>query len=170
MPNIIRPSYFTNSRTLGEWDPATLQRLVPFLVGKQIIAVTETRTGHAVQGEVIRYQESTVNSYYPHLAIRDQHGQTTLYRVSNLGEIMTLDPMCKVRWDAEAAIREEKYAALAAVRAFMGGIDFPTEEPYKGRRQWTMTLTSRGVTVAWGESFRDRRWYVDHEGNVTVPR
>lgn len=169
MPSMISPTDFAEfewgmGRTT-EWDPATLQRLVPFLAGEQAVVVTDSRTGHAVTGEVVSLHDSTANSNYPHLGIRDERGDVTRYRVSDLGPIMLLGDS-NVRWDAGKAMRDELQAALAAVRAHLGGIDFLPEHPHKGPRRWTTHLSGFGVTVAWGESFRDRRWYVDHDLNV----
>lgn len=173
MPSIIQPTDFAEfentTRTLGSWDPDTLQRLVPFLAGEQVIVVTDESTGHAVQGEIVGYQTSTVNSQYPHVVILDAHGQRTAYRVSNMGAIMQLGNS-PARWNAATAMRDEIQAALRAVRAHLGGIDFPEGTPRKGPRRWTMHLTHRGVAVAWGQSLFDSRWYVDHDGNVTTDR
>lgn len=171
MPSIIHATDFaefeSTTRTLGVWDPATLVRLVPFLKGHPVIVQTSD-SGHCVTGEITGIQQGTVNSQYPHLAIRSANGDTTLHRVSNLGSIVVLSDVVKSpKWDAQTAIRAEISAALADVRAFIG-TDFPAGAPYKGARKWTTTLTWSGVSVAWGESFRDRRWYVDHDGAVAA--
>jgi hypothetical protein len=170
MPSIIRPTDFaqfeSKTRTLGSWDPATLERLVPHLAGLDCIVVVSDRSGHAVTGQVVGYKHSTHASNYPHLSIRDEHGNTTNYRVSNLGEIMVLGHT-NPKWDMLKDLSNETGNALKAVREHLGGIDFPAEAPHKGKRAWTMYVTHHGVTVAWGESFRDPRWYVDHAGNVT---
>lgn len=170
MPNIIHAGDFaefeSTTRTLGKWDPATLVRLVPFLKGHPVIVQTSD-SGHCVTGEITGIQQGTVNSQYPHIAVRNEHG-TTLHRVSDLGSIIvTSDAVKSPKWDAHNAIRAEINAALTDVRTFIG-TDFPAGAPYKGPRRWTTTLTWSGVSVAWGESFRDRRWYVDNDGAVTT--
>lgn len=170
MPSIIRPADFAQFenkvRTLGKWDPATLERLVPHLAGAECIVVVSDRTGHAVSGQVVGYKASTHASYYPHLSIRDEHGNTTNYRVSDVGEIVILGTST-AKWDLHKQLSDETGAALKAVRAFLGGIDFPPGAPYKGERRWILSITNSGVTVAWGESYRDRRWYVNHDLIVT---
>lgn len=170
MPNMIHASDFAEfdaaTRALGQWAPATLKRLVPFLVGRRVIVQTSD-TGHAVTGEVTGIHESSRTSQYPHLAVRNDNGDTTLHRVSDLGPIVVLDDGASPKWDALYAMGEEARAALAAVRAFIG-TDFPAGAPYKGQRRWITTITWSGVSVAWGESFRDRRWAVDNDGSVVV--
>lgn len=172
MPSIIRPEDFaqfeSKTRTLGKWDPATLERLVPHLAGLECIVVVTDRTGHAVSGQVVAYKSSTAASNYPHLSVRDEHG-TTNYRVDNVAEIVILGHSSR-KWTLLTQLHDETTAALKAVREFLGGIDFPPGAPYKGKRAWTTTITHTGVTVAWGESYRDRRWYVDHDGLVTESR
>jgi hypothetical protein len=170
MPSIIHAGDFTEydaaTRAQGQWAPATLKRLAPFLEGCRVIVQTSD-SGHCVTGEVTGIQESTTSSAYPHLAVRGGNGDTTLHRVSDLGPIVVLDDGASPKWEALYAMGEETRAALAAVRAFIG-TDFPAGAPYKGPRRWTTTLTWAGVSVAWGESYRDRRWAVDTDGTVTV--
>lgn len=171
MPNMIHAADFAQfdaaTRALGQWAPATLKRLVPFLKGHRVIVQTSD-SGHCVTGEVTGIQESTTNSQYPHLAVRSDNGDTTLHRVSDLGPIVVLDDGAKSpKWEALHAMGEETRAALADVRAFIG-TDFPVGAPYKGPRRWVTTITWSGVSVAWGESYRDRRWAVDNDGSVVA--
>lgn len=167
MPNIIRPTDFAqfenSTRTLGKWDPATLRRLVPLVVGQPVI-VGISDTGHAVVGEIVAIHESTRNSQYPHLEIRDAH-DSTLYAVSRIAEIIVLGEST-AKWDLLSSLSDQTRAALSAVRQFIGA-DFPAGAPYKGARRFTTTVTWDAVRVAWGESFRDRRWHVTADGTVT---
>lgn len=164
MPSIIRPTDFarfeSTTRTLGAWDPATLKRLVPLLQDVRVIAVTDTRTGHAVEGYVTGIRQGTRNSQYPHLAMATQPGdrEQRLHRVSDLGEIMLLDSS-NARWTLDSLLSQETGNALKAVRQHIG-TDFPAAAPYKGQRRWITSVTWEGVRVAWGESFRDPRWLV----------
>jgi len=170
MPSIIRPTDYSDhessTRTLGAWDPATLKRLVPFLAGQRVIVVTDRGNGHAVEGYVVGIQEATARSDYPHIVMADTPDDSLkrLHRVSDLGEIMLLTDS-NARWSLHTAIHHETGAALKAVRQFLG-TDFPPGAPYKGPRRWTTTLSWSGVRVGWGESYRDRRWFVDTKGNV----
>lgn len=170
MPNIIHAGDFAEfdaaTRALGQWAPATLKRLVPFLKGCRVIVQTSD-SGHCVAGEVTGIQEGTRTSSYPHLAVRSDNGDTTLHRVSDLGSIVVLDDGASPKWEALYAMGEETRKALADVRAFIG-TDFPAGAPYKGQRRWITTITWSGVSVAWGESYRDRRWAVDNDGSVVV--
>lgn len=172
MPSIIRPSDFdtatTTKQNTTEWSAAVLKRLVPFLDGVRVIVVTDRSTGHAVEGYIVGLHEATALSDYPHIAMGDVPGDTTkrLHRVSDLGEIIVLGES-NARWNAATAIHDEIAEALKAVRQFIG-TDFPAGAPYKGRRRWTSTLTWAGVRLAWGESYRDRRWFVDANRNVSV--
>jgi hypothetical protein len=164
MPSIIRPTDYarfeSKTRTLGAWNPATLKRLVPLLKGVRVIVVTDTRTGHAVEGYITGIRQSTLNSQYEHIAMADQPGarEQRLHRVSDMGEIMLLDSS-NARWTLDSLLSQETGAALKAVRQHIG-TDFPAGAPYKGERRWITTVTWEGVRVAWGESFRDRRWLV----------
>lgn len=172
MPSIIRPTDFREHeaapRTSYAWDPATLKRLVPILAGQEVIVVTESGTGHAVQGYIVAIVEGTSRSQYPHIGIGDTPDATTyrLHRVDALGEIVVLSGYSNARWDLHTLISQETGRALKAVRAHIG-TDFPAGAPYKGPRRWTLTLTWDGVRAAWGQSvLRDRRWFVDAHGNV----
>lgn len=172
MPSIIRPSDFTvagsTNQAPTEWSVAILKRVLPFLDGVRVIVVTDRGTGHAVEGYIVGLHDSTASSNYPHIAMGDEPDDTTkrLHRLSDMGEIVVLGES-NARWNAATAIRNETYDALKAVQQFIG-TDFPPGAPYKGARRWTFTLTPDGVRVAWGESYRDRRWFVDTNRNVRL--
>lgn len=171
MPNLITANDFREFErdcNPDVWDAATMRRLVPFLDGADVIVVTVRETGTAVQGRITGIVPATHNSDYPHIALTDENGDTTLYRVSGLGPIMVLgDRGATARWQATNSMFQAQRAALRAVQQFIGS-DFPAGAPYKGRRQWLTTLTWDGHLVRWGESPRDRSWQVDADGNASV--
>lgn len=169
MPSIIRPSDFTEatSQHATLWNPAVLQRMIPFLAGQRVIVCTDRGNGHAMEGYIVGIQSGTRHSDDPHILISNAHDDTDgrLIGVHNLGEIVVLSN-ANVRWNTSTAIFNETTEALRLVKQFIGA-DFPAGAPYKGQRKWTVTVVWDGVQVAWGESYRDRRWMV-RDGHVTV--